>query len=209
MCVMNRVGIFIKKIFYMKKIAFIIPGYGFSGKEREYQKIAEFFRQHKIKPVIVEIDWKRRTMSQYVRQFEDQYFKHAYIGSEIYFLGFSYGAMVACIASARLKPKNQILCSLSPYFKEDMPSIKKWWRSMTGKRRIEEFENLSFAKLAKSISARTILLAGDKEGVEVEKRTKDASRKITGSELFFLNGVKHDISDKRYLEKIKSVIEKL
>lgn len=193
----------------MKKIAFIIPGFGFSGKEKEYQEIAEFFKEKNIEASIVEIEWKRRVHSQYVEQAFEQIQKQSDKNDEICLLGFSFGAMIALDLASKMKLKNLILCSLSPFFREDMSQIKQWWKNYHGKKRCTEFEKLSFANLARKINCKAFILAGDKEGIEVECRAKDAHKKIAKSELVFLGGVKHDISDERYLGKIGKIISQL
>jgi len=43
-------------------------------------------------------------------------------------IGFSFGAMVAFIASQKIRPKKLILCSLSPYFNEDLKKLRKGWK---------------------------------------------------------------------------------
>ena len=190
----------------MNKIAFIIPGYGCPTKNKEYQEIVGYFKLKKIKPILIEIDWKRNTHLEYVEQFKEQYAEHASKNDEVFVLGFSLGAMISCITAPQLKPKVQILCSLSPFFKEDMPKIKQWWKDYHGKRRCEVFNKLSFAEIARKTKSKTFILAGTKEGVEVERRARAAKEKIRNSKLIILEGVKHDISDERYLKKIAEII---
>ena len=123
----------------MNKIAFIIPGYVESKKSNPaYAKIAGYFREKGMRTVIVNIDWRYKVMSDYVKQFKETYAKCDINGAEVYFLGFSYGAMIAFISSTELKPKIQILCSLSPYFKEDLPHIPTWWKKYVGKKRMAD-----------------------------------------------------------------------
>lgn len=193
----------------MNKIAFIIPGLGCPIKNKEYQEIAKYFKQKNFKPVIVEINWKRNTHTQYVEQFKKQYTEHVGKDDKVYILGFSFGAMISCISVPELKPDGQILCSPSPFFQEDMPKIKKWWKDYHGKRRCEVFNKLSFANIAKQIKCKTYIIAGNKEGIEVGHRAKDAKKKIKNSELFFLEGVRHDIADRKYLNKIAEIIKVL
>ncbi len=190
----------------MNKIAFIIPGHGCPTKNKEYQEIARYFNQKKIKPIFVEIDWKRNTHIEYIEQFKKQYTQYVGKNDEVYVLGFSFGAMISCITAPDLKPKVQILCSLSPFFKEDMPKIKQWWKDYHGKKRCEVFEKFSFSEIARNTKSKTFILIGTKEGIEVERRARAAKEKIRNSELIILEGVKHDISDERYLKKIAEII---
>lgn len=193
----------------MSKIAFIIPGYSESKKNNPaYYKIAGYFKQKNIKPIIVDIDWKYKTMSDYIKQFKKIYSKNKK-EAEVYFLGFSYGAMVSFISSAELKPKVQILCSLSPYFKEDLPYIKEWWKRYMGQGRLADFQRISFNALAKNVSSKTIILAGNKEGKEVDRRVRDASKKIKNSKLTIIPNAKHKIEQVEYLAEIRKVISNL
>ena len=61
--------------------------------------------------------------------------------------------------------------------------------------------------MAKNISAETILFAGTNEGIEVERRIKDANKKIKNSKLFLIEKAKHNISQDIYLKKIKEVVK--
>ena len=100
------------------------------------------------------------------------------------------------------------LCSLSPYFKEDLKSLKKSWRNSVGKKRLEDLKNFSFQKLAKDITCKTFLIAGEKEPKELHKRVNDAHKKIKNSELFIVDGAKHEISQKEYIDKLYEVVSK-
>lgn len=193
----------------MSKVVFIIPGCSESKKNNPaYSKIASYFRKKKIEPIIVDINWKRKTMSDYVEQFKKAYFKNKKY-NEVYFLGFSYGAMISFISSAELKPKVQILCSLSPYFKEDFPYIREWWKRYIGQGRLADFKKISFNDFAKKVSAKTIILAGDKEGKEVYSRAKDANQRLKNSKLIIIPKAKHRIQQEEYLEEIKKIISNL
>ncbi|UCG95454.1 MAG: hypothetical protein JSV92_00155 [archaeon] len=191
----------------MKKVAFIIPGWGDSLKQKEYRQIAEFFKSKKIKPVLIEIDWKYKTMTDYVNQFLEIYRENR--AKEVYLLGFSWGAMIGFISSAKIKPKISILCSLSPYFREDLKYLKKWWKKVTGKRRLEDLKNYSFNRIVKDVKCKTILLAGSREGEQIFRRVNDANNKLKNSELIIIRGAKHDISQREYQDAIKEIIYRL
>lgn len=193
----------------MNEIAFIIPGYAESKKNNPaYSKIAGYFKHNGIRPVIVEIDWKYKSMSEYVEQFQQIYLKTKLSGN-VYFFGFSYGAMIAFVSSVRLKPKAQILCSLSPFFKEDIRDMREWWKKATGKKRLADLQRISFNDLAKQVSSKTILLAGAKEVKEVAKRVGEANRRIRNSRVAIVFGAKHSVQQKEYLAEIKKTIDGL
>jgi pimeloyl-ACP methyl ester carboxylesterase len=193
----------------MKKVAYIIPGYGESHtRQPGYDKVAAFFEEQDIKPVHMEIGWLKRKPGKFkyfVADFLKKYKKNK--GTETYVLGFSFGAIIAFLTAQKLKPKAIILCSLSPYFKEDLPKLNpewvKWWR--------ETFSDgdYVFTKLAKNVKVRTYLIVGGKDYVSCIRRAKDAKRKIKGSTLTIAKGAKHKISQKAYLDAVKKVIKKL
>ncbi|MDO8468124.1 MAG: hypothetical protein Q7S56_04230 [Nanoarchaeota archaeon] len=186
------------------KYAYIIPGHSDSPKDKPYRKIASFFRKKGIKPIVVKIDWKYKLMSDYVAQFKKQVKQ-----KPDYVLGFSWGAMIAFISAPEVKPRNLILCSFSPYFREDLPKIKDWWKKVTGKHNLENLKQFSFNKISRKVNSKIILLVGDKEGKEMERKTQETKRKFKNSKVIRISKVNHKISDPRYLDQIKTIINKL
>lgn len=193
----------------VRKVAYIIPGYEQSHlKQRGYKKVGKFFAARNITPVYVEIDWhqeKPATFGNYVEQFLAQYKKEK--NTEVYVLGFSYGALIALLAASKVKPKMLILCSLSPYFKEDLQhfpeDLLKWWK--------ENFVNsdYSFEKLASRIKTKTHLVVGDADHPGTIARAKAGKKTIPESKLSIAKGAKHNIGQKEYLETLEKVIAKL
>lgn len=193
----------------MKKIAYIIPGYCESHlRQRAYNKVAKFFKEHGIQPIHVDIEWKKNTperFSDYTKQFLDIYKKPK--DTEVYILGFSYGATIAFLTAFKTKPTALVLCSLSPYFKEDLkdmkPSWAKWFR--------ENFteSDYSFTKLAPKIKSQTFLVVGEKEDISCLVRAKDAEKKLSDGQLIIAKGAMHKIGQKEYLETVQKVISKL
>lgn len=192
----------------MAKIIYIIPGFGENTKLKRYHGIITFLKERGFNVVSVNITWKYKVMSDYVKEFQVQCKQHNE-KDDVYLFGFSYGAMISFLASPGINPKAQFLCSLSPYFKEDLPSLKKWWKKFVGANRIKEFELLSFNDLVKQITCKTYIFAGAEEGSEVEIRAKSANKQLKNNELFMINGGKHDISQKVYFDKLKEVISKI
>jgi len=188
----------------MKKVAYIIPGGFESVRQKPYKEIATFFKAKGIEPIPVEISWKHRTMNDYVNQFMKIYRNNP--SEEVYLLGFSFGAMVAFISSAKIKPKMQILCSLSPFFKEDLPSWKNWQKRILGKKRVEDLKNYSFNYLSRKVFCETKLIVGSKELKVVIKRSNEANKRLKNSEIIISKGAKHKISQKEYLKTVQKVI---
>jgi len=195
----------------MIKVAFIIPGYGESHKKQSgYTEIAKFFANKNILPIQVEIDWeikKKKNFKRYARQFIRQYNQQILPkDTEIYILGFSFGAVTALLSAPKIKPTALLLCSLSPYFKEDLLNLKptwlKWYKN--------EFSNyISFDSVIKNVSTQAYFIVGDKEHKSCLIRAKDGQKKLKNSTLIFAKGAKHKIGQKEYLKTLKKVISKL
>ncbi|MBN2420792.1 hypothetical protein JXB27_00775 [Candidatus Woesearchaeota archaeon] len=199
----------------MRKVAYIIPGFSESNKQNAYKKIAGFFRKKGIRPVPVDISWKKGVMTDYVSQAMKRI-----KGKDVCLFGFSFGAMISLIASTKIKPRTLILCSLSPWFKEDIDATKKFFENdkkakkfintPSWRKQIIELYDYSFNELAKKIKCKTILLVETGKGTSVSvKRAKDAKMKIKNSKLVLVRGAKHNIRQKQWLSKIKEVISTL
>lgn len=191
----------------MNKVVYIIPGFTEKVSLKGYQQAIKYFKSRNFKVVPIKITWKHKVMSNYVNEFFCQLLHKK--SDEVYLFGFSFGAMIAFISAVKLKPKMLFLCSLSPYFKEDLKFLKKPWTNRDGKKRIEDLKNFSFKELAKDINCKTILIVGEKEPQELHKRMNDAHKKIKNFELFIVNGAKHNISQKEYVDKLYQVISKV
>jgi alpha-beta hydrolase superfamily lysophospholipase len=81
----------------MQKIVYIIPGFLESLKDKRYERLVKVFKQKEFKVIPVHIDWKYRTMSDYLKQFIKIYNENEVENkvSEVYFFGFSFGAYIA------------------------------------------------------------------------------------------------------------------
>jgi esterase/lipase len=192
----------------MSKIVYIIPGFAEKAEDKKrYGKIVKFFEEKKFKVMPVKITWERKVMTDYVEQFLCSFKKNP--GEKIYLFGFSFGAVISLLSSLKIKPEMLILCSLSPFFKEDIPLTKKSWKKIIGKKRIADFKKYSFNEIAKKIKCKTFLIAGDKEGLEIDRRIKIAEKLIKNGKLIISKGSKHNISQKEYINTIKEVVEKL
>ncbi len=191
----------------MKKIAYIIPGFRESSlKQSGYKKIAEYLQVKNIESIQVEIDWKYQSPARFkdfLAQFLKQY-KKPKPDTEVYLVGFSFGAVTAFLAEAKIKPKAMILCSLSPYFEEDLQKMRLSWKKWFGKNMTES--TYSFDELAPTVSAKTHLIVGDQEYIECTRRARDARKKIKNSKLFIARGARHNVSQKEYLAAVKRAI---
>lgn len=185
----------------MKKI-FIIPGFRHSSNQKEYLDVADIFKKKGFEPMIVNIKWKYTVFNQWVEQFWKSFKQEK--DDEIVLLGFSYGAMIALVAATKIKPTNLVLCSLSPYFSEDIPKLKRSWLQSIGKKRVNDFSDLNFEEISKQVKCKTYLLIGEKESKKypgLELRVLEAHKEIK-SKLIRMTNVDHNIGQKEYLETI-------
>lgn len=188
------------------KLVYIIPWYKYTWEENEYKFISQIFNSIWIEVKIINIQWKYQTMFQYIEQFKKQINNN---DEKFWILGFSYGAMISFISSVDLKLEFQILCSLTPFFNEDLNILKKSWIKLIWKRQTENFRQISFDKIAKQINCKTIVLAWDKEWIEVLNRIQESKEKIKNSEIYILSKVKHNLWQKEYLDKLELIIKSL
>lgn len=145
-------------------------------------------------PIPVTIPWKQTTISENTDYFLKKY-KKVDIKNK-YILGFSYGAMIAFLAATKVKTSGLILCSLSPYFKEDY----------------QGFPNLPYAKLAKQIKAKqTLMFYGAKETKSLIKRVSATFRYIPSANKYLIQIQKteHDIGSIRYLQTLQFATKEL
>lgn len=156
-------------------------------------------------PHFVSIDWKYKTIDDWVEQVKSKISKQELENSLL--SGFSWGSMIALTLAAEYKnPQRLFLFSLSPYFAEDLPHVKEAWLKWAGKRRVAKFKLLSMNKLAAKINCPTTIFIGSKEVSkysDMKRRTKEAHKRIKGSKVIEIEGVKHDVGDPKYIEAIR------
>lgn len=190
----------------MKTVAFVIPGYHHSPDRKIYTDIIDSFEAKNIITFPVKISWQYHTMTFWVDEFLKVYEDNK--GDRNILMGFSYGAMISFIASTKIEVDAQILCSLSPYFAEDLESLTHRWKK--GKRRIAEFEKIFAKVLTPQITADTFILYGTKEKEQIEKRAQKTFELLTSPKhLIPIKESKHDIGNPDYLKAIRKAIAQL
>lgn len=192
-----------------EKTIFIIPGFAQRPTNKAYIEIAKTLKRQGYCPILIDIPWKKSTISQNV-----EYFLKIYKETKTkkkYILGFSYGAMIAFIAATEVNPTGLILCSLSPYFKEDMKKTNKNLSALMTAR-YEDFSKLHCETLAKKIKVkRVLMLYGEQEARILIKRVTDAFGHLSTNKkhLIRISKTTHDIGDKRYLNTIHKASREL
>ena len=185
--------------------AYLIPGNGENLKSRDYQAVLNIYKELGYEPKFVPIDWKYKTIDDWVEQVKEKIPKRDLTNSLL--SGFSFGSIIALSIAAEINPKQLLLFSLSPYFKEDFP-IPKSWQVWAGKKRVKNLRKLSFNKLAAKIKCPTILFVGDKEIKRYgDRRDREAHRRIAGSRYIIIPSVGHDVGDPKYVEAIRKELQ--
>ncbi|OGD61677.1 hypothetical protein A3A71_00345 [Candidatus Berkelbacteria bacterium RIFCSPLOWO2_01_FULL_50_28] len=170
---------------------------------REYSKTIAAIKSKGYDVKFVPIKWRRTTIDDWVNELWKEYDK--YNPGDVILAGFSFGAMTAFAAASKKNPKELWLFSLSPYFGEDMSSLKKSWRKSIGKRKAAAFERISSGAMAKSIECRTLLFIGEKEAKTyptLRVRANAVRGALKNSRLVVVPETEHDVSDDRYISAI-------
>ena len=144
----------------MRRTIFIIPCFRHKPSDSQYKRMRNFFATKGLSIKLIYIHWNQRIMSDYVYEFEQHYKKHK--TQYNYVLGFSFGAMIAFISAQRLQPDRLYLCSLSPYFREDLKTLKPSWKKSIGKHRLQDFRRISAKQIAVKLKVRTVIFYGSK-----------------------------------------------
>jgi len=187
--------------------AYLIPGAFEDIKSRNYQAVLDVYKNLGYQPKFIKIDWKYKTIDDWVQQTKLAIPKKDLENSLL--SGFSYGAVTALVLAARVaNPKTLLLFSLSARFKEDIHKLKPKALKKISKRRLKDFEELSFEQLAAKINCSTSIFIGAKEQKEpvMKNRSRDAKTKIPSSQLIVIDGVNHDVGDPLYVAAIKKVL---
>lgn len=184
-----------------EKVVYILPGFLQKPTENQYLNIGIFYQQHGIRPVPVEIDWRKGPFSSYVQTFQEGYPVNE--GEERYIFGFSFGAIVAFLDAGQRSYKHALLSSLPAYFKEDIEFVKT--RRAISKRWEEDIASLDFNLLATKVTGPVSLVVGQFDRPELIVRNQRLFELLSGTKgLTIVQGVGHDLSDPTY-QKVVSI----
>jgi len=180
---------------------YIVPGFGESVSDSGYMKITKIAEDYGYHVIPVSIQWSKRTATHWVKDFLDVVEKN---GSENSIaLGFSFGAYVVALASQMTNFNEIILCSLSPYFKEDLKFIPHDSLDFFGKRRVEDFQ----LHITPTFSTKTTIYFGDQDWPIAIEKAKNIVKSCKMVDLFLIKGVGHDISHDLYIKTIKEKLK--
>lgn len=192
------------------KAIFIIPGFRQSPSSKAYRELAGIFEMEGYSPYPVKIPWRNNTISQNTEYFLEEY-KKIRAGKK-YILGFSYGAMIALLTATKTETAGLILCSLSPYFKEDISGSNFKIKSSLMETRYRDFLSLKAKTLSKMIKTdKVLLLYGSKEAKALIKRVKKTYDDLPTDNkyIFPIPKTEHALGDKKYLARLREVTKYL
>lgn len=179
---------------------YIIPGFRESTDEKPYQKIAKVAQNKGYRVIFHNPQWTRRTIKDWLDELDGVIKKHGANDSMI--LGFSMGAYIAVLSAQRNSFTKLILCSLSPYFKEDLAKLPLLAHQTLGKRRVDAYAKFT---VPRNIQTPVVFVVGNQDLPILINRVKDLCKHWLGDKkIVVLAGVTHDINNQKYLEAIYS-----
>ncbi|HSD98585.1 MAG TPA: hypothetical protein VLB73_02710 [Patescibacteria group bacterium] len=193
-----------------QKIVFLIPGFRHKIGQKGYSLLRKTLVSEGFRVVPIAVPWKGSTITDnttfFLKKYNEKLAKLSLLSKDVYLLGFSYGALVAFLAATKIPVRGLVLCSLSPFFKEDLPKTLPKNSSALQIIRHKTFASLYSNKLAKKIKAKSVcMLYGEKESTVLINRSKKTFRAIASKKkyLFSIQKTDHAISDKKYINAIQ------
>lgn len=189
--------------YIMNKNLIIIPGFGETTRQPSYRQIAIFAREKGFNVLVFNPKWQRRVATDWINEFKQFIKRHAPLSRNTVVLGFSFGAYIAINATQNIKFKKLLLCSLSPYFRDDITKLPALAYKILGARRMKDFRKYAFPSVSQEPA---VFFVGDKDLSMVVERTKKSYKQWhSPKKLEIVRGAEHVI-DKKYLERIKRYI---
>lgn len=194
----------------MGKTVFIIPGVGQRPDMAHYLQIGELFEKQGIAPIYISINWRMRQSIEDCAEEAEKQIQEVLKqkpNDELYFFGFSLGAIIAHILSGHYEAKAQVLCSMSPFFKEDIDHLPFRSRLFSNLMIYPGSERPKYPNPFAYKMMDTHWLIGEKEG-KYFNDTILARRKALYPEarLQIVKNARHDVSQPEYLGAVASVI---
>jgi hypothetical protein len=185
----------------MKQIIYIIPGFGESLKDSPYLELIRYLELKGFKVVFYQPKWKWNTIERWLNDFNKIIDKNNQNNSII--LAFSLGAYIAVLSTKFHTFSKLILCSLSPYFSDDIKFIPQIAEKILGKRRFTAFKKQG---VPKDTQVPAIFLYGLKE----KELFPNSDRKYFDlwkgkKKRIIVSNSDHDISNPNYVREIKNL----
>lgn len=185
----------------MLKTLFIIPGIGESIRSNSYTRIAKQAKKLGIKVVPVSIHWyENMVTSDYLKEALAK-IKKRYSKDECNaILGFSVGALIAVQVARKIKFNHVFLCSLSPYFKNDIWELPNEAKEYLGNSFMSDLRKYTFPKELNSHVS--FFFGKDDWPIAIAKaRQKFRSLHAEKKDFNLIKRTKHELSAK-YIDQI-------
>jgi hypothetical protein len=179
---------------HQPKTAYIFPGY--AERASAYETVRKIFARKGYRAVVVRIHWRYKTFSSYLHEFFAQYENPD--EEPVVLFGFSLGAVLALLLATVLKPEHLYLCSLSPFFRENLRAQKRSTQRSLGEKKWEELQSLSLSELARCVTCPVDLCVGALEIGAMKRQAGAAHRQMNRSTLHIIPGAMHDIRSGKY-----------
>lgn len=184
----------------MKKTLYIIPGFGESARMAPYPKIATIAKSNGYRVVTCSPKWSRRVATDWIKELENRLKKEQ--AQRVTVLGFSLGAYITLNVARNFYFKKIIVCSPSPFFKDDIRHMGHSAWKFLGKKRMQDFNKYRFST---NIKSEITFMVGEKENTpdfymdNIDKRYRMWAGK---KKKIIVPGAGHDIASGDYLKLI-------
>ncbi len=183
----------------MKKSLLLIPGFGESISDTPYQNLIKAHKQQ-YSVFTFTPKWNYSVPSDWLAELELMLSK---IDTDITtVVSFSLGSYIALLAAQNYKFKKLILCSLSPFYSEQLSEMPDPAKVFFGKRRVNDFAK---HKIPKHINKSSVVfLFGSHDWPLAIKEAKKLSKKYHGA-FEIVPNTHHELTDE-YLQLIHSYL---
>lgn len=189
----------------MKTYLFIIPGMGEFITDKPYKAISQYAAKDGYEPVAININWDIENVpSDFIKE-ASQRVEETMVAAgpdgNFSIMGFSVGALIASILANRFNFKQVFLCSMSPYFGEDIVFLPDDTKEYLGKSFTEDAKLYSFPV---EISSEVVFMFGDKDwSMAIEKAQKRCENlKSNGKRFILVSDTGHELTNK-YIQTIQ------
>jgi len=191
----------------INKIALILPGRREQADSKAYKQIGTLFEEQSIKAVYIQPEWKLKSISEQLRDTSIKVNQSIGANDEVYFLGFSKGALFALICASQIRVKKSILCSMS-FFKEEIPHMGMLLKLFTRKMVYGGEEPFSYPQIRQKNDF--CFIYGEKELKSIPDKIMASRAELFNSgETIIAKKAGHNISHRGYQSALKSIIKGL
>ncbi|PJE74314.1 MAG: hypothetical protein COV01_02345 [Candidatus Taylorbacteria bacterium CG10_big_fil_rev_8_21_14_0_10_41_48] len=184
------------------KRIYIIPGYGETTRRKPYMKLAQIASDLGYEVTKINPDWAGGLMTDWVKSFVEKTHGSKYENSLV--IGFSFGAVIAILGAQQTRFRKIILCSLSPYFSEDIKDLPpEVWDTFGNKHKVD-FKKHPFP--IESVVPASFLIGEKDWPMAIDKIKKRYSGYKGARKFFLVPKADHSLPD-NYLALIEKEIK--